>query len=242
MLRVDLNCDLGEGMPNDEPLMAYISSANIACGAHAGSIDTIRRTIGLAIENGLAVGAHPSYNDTANFGRVDLLDQGLSMDQLKKDIESQLEIFTKVCAEFSIRPSHIKPHGALYNRAARDEEVARLIASIVQEMDFAPLLYGLSGSIHAEIARDYGLRYIQEVFADRTYQKDGTLTPRTVKGALIENLDKSLEQVISMVGFGRVTAMDGTELAIKADSICIHGDGKNALDFARFIRSSLDRE
>lgn len=242
MLSVDLNCDMGEGMSNDSALMKYISTANIACGGHAGDDDSIRRTIEMALENGVAIGAHPSYNDKENFGRIEWLEKNLSFEQLKRDLIRQLTKFSAICDEFGIKVHHVKPHGALYNRAAKDREVAELIAAVMLELNYPRLLYGLSGSPQETITDGFGIRFVKEVFSDRTYQTDGSLTPRSVKGALIEDSDTSIRQVLAMVKAGTVKSLDGIEIAVKAETICIHSDGSQALDFAINLRSTLERE
>lgn len=242
MLKIDLNCDLGEGMSNDSALMTWISSANIACGGHAGDDDSMRRTIEMALENGVAIGAHPSYIDKANFGRIDCLEKNLSLEQLKKDLIIQLTKFSSICDEFGIAVHHVKPHGALYNRVAKDREVAELIAAVMLELNYPRLLYGLSGSSQQGITIGSGIRFVKEVFSDRTYQTDGSLTPRSVKGALIEDSDTSIRQVLGMVKAGTVKSLDGVEIAVKAETICIHSDGSQALDFAINLRSALERE
>ncbi len=229
-------------MSNDSALMTWISSANIACGGHAGDDDSMRRTIEMALENGVAIGAHPSYNDKENFGRIDWLEKNLSLEQLKKDLITQLTKFSAICDEFDITVHHVKPHGALYNRAAKDREVAELIAAVMLELNYPRLLYGLSGNPQERTTVDSGIRFVKEVFSDRTYQNDGSLTPRSVKGALIEDPETAIQQVLNMVKSNKVKSLEGQELTIRAETICIHGDGTNALVFATMLRTVLERE
>jgi len=239
---VDLNCDMGEGMDSDAAIFPYISSANISCGYHAGDADTIRRTVELALRHHVAIGAHPSYPDRANFGRVDLLDKGFSLEEIPGMIVDQLIILQAICDEFGVRLHHVKPHGALYNRAARDPEVSALICRAIREFDPSLQLYGLSGSVMKTAAEHHGLIFVNEVFADRTYRADGSLTPRTEPGALIEEAAQSMTQVLKMVEEGRVTVSGGGEIAITAETICLHGDGSHAAEYARMIHDGLSEK
>ena len=227
---IDLNCDMGEGMDTDAAIFPFISSANIACGAHAGGLDTMRRTVELAIRHGVAIGAHPSYPDRARFGRADILGEPVSEAELallEASVVEQLRALDEVCRGLGVRLHHVKPHGALYNRAARDPAVASLIARAVAEFDPALLLYGLSGSLMAPAAGAAELGFVSEVFADRSYRPDGSLTPRSEPGALIEDGARSVAQVLTMVREGR------------GQTICLHGDGAHAVEFARMIHHAL---
>jgi len=236
MTTVDLNCDIGEGCGNDAELMRYISSANIACGFHAGDEATMRRTVELALENGVAIGAHPGYGDRENFGRTEMR---LTADELRRLILDQLEALQAVCDEFGAKIRHIKPHGALYNQGAKDPELAATISETVANIDRHLVLYGLSGSHLISEAEKVGLKTASEVFADRAYRDDGTLTPRSQPNALITETETSLTQVLDMVKYGRVRSTEATMVAIKAETICIHGDGPNAVSFAETIRERL---
>jgi UPF0271 protein len=239
MTSVDLNCDIGEGCGNDAELMRFITSANIACGFHAGDEATMRRTVELALENDVAVGAHPGYPDREKFGRTEM---SLPADEVRRLILVQLEAIQAVCGELGTRIRHVKPHGALYNQAARIPELATAIAESVAEFDKGLILYGLSGSHSISEAEKVGLTTASEVFADRTYQNDGTLTPRSQPNALISETETSLTQVLDMIKYGRVRSTEATMVAIKAETICIHGDGPNAVEFARLIRERLTSE
>jgi len=236
---VDLNCDMGEGMDTDTAIFPFISSANIACGAHAGDEDTMRRTIALALTHNVAIGAHPSYPDRAGFGRTDMLDKGLRPEDLPGIIHDQLFTLQKICTEFGTHLSHVKPHGALYNRAAKDAAVSDLICQTIAAFDPSLLLYGLSGSLMKPAAEQYELTFISEVFADRTYQPDGSLTPRTSPYALIEDSTAAMAQAVKMVRDGKVMAVSGEEISLTADTVCLHGDGVHAVEFAHAIRSTL---
>ena len=236
---IDLNCDMGEGYGNDAELMKYISSANIACGFHAGDVETMRRTVELAIAHEVAIGAHPGYRDRENFGRTEM---SLSRDEVRRLIFDQLEALKAECGRQGAKIRHIKPHGALYNQAAKDRELASALAKAVSEFDSGLIFYGLSGSLMIEEADRVGLKTASEVFADRTYQFDGTLTPRSQPDALILETETSLTQVLDMVKYSRVRSADAIMVPIKAETICIHGDGPNAVEFAKLIRERLTSE
>lgn len=237
-LTIDINCDLGEGFSNDAALMAVISSANIACGYHAGDANTMRGTVDLAIDNGVAIGAHPGYPDLANFGRSPMK---MSSAQVHEIVTDQIGVLAETARTAGGKIRHVKPHGALYNESARDAELAAAIAEAVRDIDSSLILFGLSGSRSIDEAKKLGLQTASEVFADRTYQTDGTLTPRTRPDALIEDTETALTQVIDMIKYGRVRSVDGIMIPIVAETVCIHGDGTNAVEFAREIRSILTK-
>lgn len=237
MLRVDLNCDLGEGSGHDAEIMPLISSVNIACGGHAGDEDTMRATVALALQHGVAVGAHPGLADRANFGRVE---QPLTSAQARELVLRQVERLQAVAGAAGTQVGHVKPHGALYNMAARDAGLAQAVAEAVYEVDSRLVLVGLAGSRLVEAGQACGLRVMHEVFADRTYQADGSLTPRHRPEALITEAARAAAQVLRMVREGRVRATDGSEVAIRADTVCLHGDGSHAVEFARAIVSALN--
>jgi len=235
-LKIDLNCDMGEGCGNDAELMDHISSANIACGYHAGTLETMRATTELAVTKGVAVGAHPGYPDKENFGRTNM---DLSPGEVYKIVADQISTLAEVAQTCGTSLSHVKPHGALYNQAARDPELAAAIAEAVRDLDQNLVLFGLSGSDYIDIAEGRGLKVASEVFADRTYQPDASLTPRSQSNALITDTDAALAQVLEMVRHGTVTAIDGRKIPIRAETLCIHGDGTHAVEFARAINKAL---
>ncbi len=234
---IDLNCDMGEGMPNDAELMDYVSTVNVACGYHAGDIDTMKRTVEMALENGLAIGAHPGYADKENFGRTPM---ELPADEVRRIVTEQVTALRNICDAYGARLAHVKPHGALYNQAAKDRDLAAAIAAAVVNIDPQLVFYGLSGSVMIDEAERVGLRTASEVFADRTYQNDGTLTPRTQANALIGSTSEAISHVLQMVNNGSVTTVDGRVISLVADTICIHGDGGHAVVFARAIRHALE--
>ena len=239
MVHCDLNCDMGEGMPNDAEIMPFISSANISCGAHAGNDATIRETIRLAMKHGIALGAHPSFPDRLNFGRKEV---SCTASEVYQWVHEQVAHFIKILQMEEGILHHVKPHGALYNLAARDQEKAFALAKAVQDAAGAAILYGLSGSHLISEGKAAGLSTASEVFADRTYQDDGSLTPRSMPGALIENETKALDQVIEMIREKKVHTLSGKFVPIVADTVCLHGDGKQAAAFARKIHQSLQNQ
>ena len=236
MRSIDLNCDLGEGCENDAELMKYISSANIACGFHAGNAATMSRTAELAIACGVAIGAHPGYRDRENFGRTPM---ALPAGEVFEIVREQTIAMKEVCESLGARLHHVKPHGAMYNQAARDKDLSAAIAEAVASVDPGLVLYGLSGSHMITEARAAGLRTASEVFADRTYQNDGSLTPRTEPNALISDDAESVEQAMRMVSEGSVVSTTGAAIPIIAETICLHGDAEHAVLFAKSIRNAL---
>ena len=238
MLLCDLNCDMGEGVGLDEALMPWITSANIACGFHAGNGTIMRRTMDLALQYKVHIGAHPSFYDRDNFGRREMK---LSNEKIYAIVIEQLIKADMIAREKNTSLYHVKPHGALYNMAARDQKIAPAIALAVKDFNEDLVLYGLSGSCMIHEASAIGLKTASEVFADRTYQDDGSLTPRSHPNALIEDEGVALRQVLQMVHEGTVTAVSGKRIPIVADTICIHSDGRQAVAFARSIHQALQQ-
>lgn len=238
---IDLNCDMGESfgaytLGHDSTLMDYVSSVNIACGFHAGDALVMRRTVEVASQKGLAIGAHPGYPDLQGFGRRAMqLDAG----EVYAMVLYQIGALRAFAHAAGTRLTHVKPHGALYNTAARDAMLATAIAEAVRAVGDDLLLVGLSGSCLIDAGRAAGLRTASEVFADRTYQDDGTLTSRAATGALVTDADDAVRQVLQMVLEGTVTSVSGKEIPVVADTVCIHGDGAHALAFARLLSEQL---
>ena len=237
-MTVDLNCDMGEGCGNDAELLDLVSSANIACGFHAGDTDTMRRTAEMAVEKNVAIGAHPGYRDRENFGRMEMT---ISPREVFELVTEQVGLMDTAATAAGGILNHVKPHGALYNQAARDPELAAAIAEAVAAYDANLVLFGLSGTVCITEAERLGLRTASEVFADRTYQSDGSLTPRSRSDALISDDRASVRQALQMVRDGRVMATDGSFVKVRAETICLHGDGIHAVGFARAIRGSLEK-
>lgn len=235
-MRVDLNADVGEGVGDDAALMAYLSSANIACGYHAGDAAVMRHAIGFAIRHGVAIGAHPGFEDRKSFGRRELQ---MSAAEVEALVAKQIHTLAEAAAEKGTRLAHVKPHGALYNMAARDGVLAAAIARAVVNVDPSLILFGLAGSKLIEAGRNAGLRTASEVFADRGYRADGSLVPRSEAGAVLEDVDEVVARALAMVRDRAVTAVDGTRVPLDVETICIHGDTPGAVDFARRLRAAL---
>lgn len=241
MASVDINCDIGEGfgawtLGADAAILSQVSSANIACGFHAGDAATMRRTVALALDHGVALGAHPGLPDLAGFGRRVI---EISPDEAYEMVVYQVGALAAFAAARGARLAHVKPHGALYNMAATREALADAIARAVRDVDAELLLFGLAGSALVAAARTNEVQPIEEVFADRRYLPDGTLVPRSRPGAVIDETDAAVRQAVAMVRDGSVTAIDGSRVRVRADTICIHGDTPGAADHARSLREAL---
>ena len=244
MRTIDLNSDMGESfgawkMGDDDALLGSVTSANIACGFHGGDPHTMAATVKSAVRHGVAVGAHPSLPDLQGFGRREM---SLSPDEAYEAVVYQIGALSGFAAAAGTSLRHVKAHGALYNMAARDRKLSDAIAHAVRDVDRSLVLYALSGSVMVEAGRDAGLQVACEVFADRSYQDDGTLTPRRMPGAMITDLQTSIEQVRRMVGEGRVRAQSGKDIEIRADTLCLHGDQPGAAEFARAVRAALEAD
>lgn len=236
-MMVDLNCDLGEGAGHDPELMPLITSANIACGAHAGDAATMRRTVLLARANGVAIGAHPGFADREHFGRRERLVLPHEAGEL---VMAQVRRLQEIAQATGAVVTHVKLHGALYTLASRDRMLAEGIVEAIWRAESRLRLVALAGSVLEQVARRRNeARVVAEVFADRTYQSDGSLTPRTQPGALITNEDRAVEQVLRMVRERVVRATDGCDVPIRAETVCLHGDGPHAVAFARRLRIEL---
>ncbi|UJF34440.1 LamB/YcsF family protein [Paenibacillus hexagrammi] len=243
MLHIDLNCDMGEGfgayrLGRDEELLDYVSSANIACGFHAGDPGTMRRTVELCVRKGVAIGAHPGLPDLQGFGRREL---AISAEEAYELTLYQLGALQAFAHAAGGRVSHVKPHGALYHMAAKRHDLAAAIAAAVASVSAELTLYGPPGSELLRAGAAAGLRTASEAFADRTYRRDGSLTPREQPGALLESAAAAAAQVERLVREGSVLSLEGEEVSLRAETICIHGDGAHAVEFARDIRSLLER-
>jgi UPF0271 protein len=227
---------MGEGIGNEAQIMPYISSANIACGFHAGNLDTLKKTIEIALEHNVAVGAHPGYPDRENFGRIS---QMLSLLEMAELIAEQIYVFEKVAIPLGAKMHHVKLHGALYNDCAKDAALSKIFIQTIQAIDSDIIIYGLSGSKTIQEAKKLGQPFANEVFADRTYQLDGHLTPRYLEHAMIHDVEEACKQVLKIVQKHQVNTIQGNPIEIEADTICIHGDGENAVEFAKAIYRSL---
>lgn len=244
MYRVDLNCDIGEGFGNysigmDQELIKYISSANIACGWHAGDSVIMDETVAMAKKFGVAVGAHPGYLDMAGFGRRNI---NVNSQELKTYIKYQLGALSAFAKSHGVKVEHLKPHGAMYNMAAKDCKLAAAISEAVYEVDPEIVLLGLANSELIKAGEHVGLRVASEVFADRAYMSDGTLVPRNEKDAVIHDSRLAVERALKIVKYGIVDSIDGNDIEIKAHSICVHGDNIQALELVKKIRTDFVKE
>lgn len=226
-MHIDLNCDLGEGAPHDAEMMPLITSANIACGAHAGDEETMQECVKLALVHGTAIGAHPGYDDRKNFGRTEL---NLPTGDLRALISHQIQALRNISGHSGTGLTHVKPHGALYNQAARDPAIAAAIAEAVHEADPTLVLFGLAGSELIAAGKARGLATAREIFADRRYQSDGSLVPRSHPDAMITDPAEACAQTLRLIRQGI------------ADTVCIHGDGPHAVEFAHALRHTLQEE
>lgn len=236
-MKIDLNADLGEGCGSDEALLDLVSSANIACGWHAGGAKDMRDCVRWAVAKGVSIGAHPSFLDRENFGRREM---DLPADEIYAGVLYQLGALDAICRAEGGKIAHVKPHGALYNQAARSQYIADAIVAAIRDFDPSLRVFGLAGSKLIDATRAAGLTAVEEVFADRGYRSDGSLVPRSEPGALLDDETVVLERVLAMARDRRVTAITGEAVSINAETVCLHGDGPHALAFARRIRSALE--
>ena len=237
-MKVDINCDVGEGLDNEAQLLPYISSCNIACGAHAGDTDTITKVALLAKEHHVKVGAHPSYPDKANFGRVAIT---ISREALKESIQSQLRTFQKIMVSNAVQLNHIKPHGALYNVLATDVDTAQTFLEAIKEYKKEVALYVPYNSIIEKEAKQKGFKIIREGFCDRNYNDDLTLVSRKKEKALITQPNEVLKHVLRIIKEEAVETVSGKLKKIKANTLCIHGDSPNAVKILRHLYSELPK-
>ncbi len=244
MYRVDLNSDLGESFGRytlgmDEKIIPLITSANVACGFHASDPVVMEKTIAMAEKANIRVGAHPGFLDLMGFGRRNMV---ISPEEAKAYTLYQVGALAAFAQAKGCRLQHVKPHGALYNMAAKDYELSRAICEGIYGFDKDLIVLALSGGELARAAKDMGMRVAQEVFADRAYEEDGTLVNRRKEGAMITDEEEAISRVIRMVKEKKVTAVTGNDISIEADSVCVHGDGQKALAFVERIRATLQKE
>jgi UPF0271 protein len=239
---VDLNCDVGESfgaytMGRDEEILDFVTSANIACGFHAGDPATMRKTVKLALEKNVGIGVHPGLQDLTGFGRREMQ---ISPQEAYDLVVYQIGALHAFIKAEGGKLQHVKPHGALYNMAAKNARLSEAIAEAIYKVDPELVLYGLAGGELVKAGQKIGLRSASEVFSDRTYQEDGSLTSRREADALIKEHGAAVRQVVRMVKEGKVQSLQGSDVTIQADTICIHGDGEHALEFARYINEALN--
>ncbi|HSH37897.1 MAG TPA: 5-oxoprolinase subunit PxpA [Chthoniobacterales bacterium] len=235
-LAIDINADLGEGAGHDEQLLQLVTSANIACGLHAGDAHTMRATLLAAKERGVAVGAHPSFDDRENFGRREM---SVSWDDLVALVAYQLGAFAAVAKSLGMRPQHVKPHGALYNMAARDEQIAHAFVEAVRRIDPTLVVFAPPTSELSRAAEASELQVAREVFADRNYMPDGSLVPRDHSQAMLHDPEEAADRVFRMLRDDKVQAIDGRDVDVHADTVCVHGDTPHAVEFALALRTAL---
>jgi UPF0271 protein len=237
---IDLNADIGEhdgeGYSADSLLLDIVTSASIACGKHAGSLEVMRRTVALAYERGVSIGAHPGYPDREGFGRREI---GLSLEKILDSFEIQIQNLQACCDAEGAMLRYVKPHGALYNRAVKDSELAGLLAASVARLDSSLMMLALAGSALDTESRAHGLRSVPEAFIDRAYLADGTLVPRAREGAVIEDSAAAAARAVTLATGEGLETLDGSVIAIEAKSLCVHGDSRNALDTVRLARVRL---
>jgi UPF0271 protein len=236
MSNLQLNADVGEGYPFDAEILTLVDAANIACGGHTGDSDSMRATVKLAMANGCLIGAHPSFPDRANFGRLPM---NMDATALTTSLIAQIQALKQICDEEGAAMFHVKPHGALYNQAAFDKELATCLIGAIQAVDSKLVLMGLAASPLLQWAREAGLQVQAEAFADRRYEADATLVSRQKPGAVIHNQAEALAQVQALMT-GNLVSIEGTPLRLTADTLCLHGDNPEALQFARRIRALLE--
>ncbi len=244
MYKIDLNSDIGESFGNymlgmDEEVLKYVTSANIACGWHAGDATVMDKTALMAKSLNTSIGAHPGFPDLMGFGRREMK---VGYEEAKNYIKYQIGALWAFARSHSVELQHVKPHGAFYNMAAKDSRMARAIAEAVYEVDKGLILVGLAESEMIRTGKDIGLKVANEVFADRAYNPDGTLVSRNINGAVIHDRDTAINRVIRMVKEGKVTSVTGEDINIQADTICVHGDNPSAVLFVQEIRKALEKE
>lgn len=240
MTHIDLNSDMGErdtleGLAIDAEMMSFITSVNIACGGHAGTAELMRRTAQLAAAHGVAIGAHPGLRDPEQFGRME---RDLAPHDIEHLVTDQIKALVAVLGSDRLTLTHVKPHGALYNMAANNPDIAQAVVRAVQDVDRTLFLYALAGSVLANTAHEAGLPVVHEAFADRAYKANGTLVPRPEKGALLQT-EEDVRRQLRQLMIGAVASLDGSTVAIQADSICLHSDTPHAIALARMIWHEL---
>lgn len=235
-MTIDLNADVGEGY-DDRGLIPFVSSVNVACGGHTGDERTMARAVDAALRQGVAVGAHPSYPDRPGFGRREI---SITTGHLEATVREQVLALSRVASKQGAKLTHVKPHGALYNRAAADHAVARVVALAVRSVDPSLRLVGLAGSVLLEVADEAGLVSVAEGFVDRGYAPDGSLVARGLPGALLLDPCAVVAQAVGIARDGVVIARDGTPIRLHAQTLCLHGDTRRAAEIARVVRAGLD--
>lgn len=244
MYRIDLNSDMGESfgaynLGGDQEIIRYVTTANVACGWHGGDPMVMDRVVKMAREHGVAVGAHPGYPDLMGFGRRKMV---LSHDEVKNYVKYQIGALAAFTQSYGMRLKHVAPHGAMGNQCQYDEDISTAIVEAVLDYDRELIIYYCAGAVLGQIAESKGLRTASEIFADRAYMDDLSLVPRKMEGAMITDEDVAIKRCVRMIKEGKVTSINGRELDIKGDTLCVHGDGPKALAFVKRIREAFDQE
>ena len=244
MIRIDLNSDLGESfgaykIGQDEEVIKYVTSVNVACGFHAGDPMVMDKTVRMAKEYGVGIGAHPGHCDLMGFGRRDMK---LSFDEIKNYMKYQIGALMAFTTSQGLKLQHVKPHGALGNKAMVDEETARAVCEAAYEIDPSLIMFGHANSVMLKVAESMGMKTVSEIYGDRAYMDDGTLVPRKMEGAVIKDTDFAIKRAVRMVKEGTVETITGKVIEIKADSLCVHGDTPKALEFIKSIREAFEQE
>ena len=235
---IDINADVGEGIGNEEKLMSFLSSCNIACGGHAGDAETMAKVINLAMKNDVKIGAHPSFPDRVNFGRLDMK---ISAEDLYSSLKYQISALQNVLRLEGAQLHHIKPHGALYNLAAKDRKTAKVIIAVIKSIAMPIKLYAPYKSVIAELAIDENIQVAFEAFADRNYNENLSLVSRKNDDAMLLKKDSVLQHVLHIIKHGKVKTISGVEVSIKASTFCVHGDSKNALEILKYLNQELPK-
>ncbi|WP_299099700.1 5-oxoprolinase subunit PxpA [uncultured Winogradskyella sp.] len=235
---IDINADVGEGVGNEALLMPLVSSCNIACGGHTGDLESMAEVVKLAKVNGVKIGAHPSFPDKMNFGRTVMK---LSKDELFKSLKSQISSLLSIVNSNGVKLHHIKPHGALYNLAAKDEDVSNVIIKVIKSLDCSVQLYAPYNSVLAILAKQENINVVFEAFADRNYNDDLSLVSRLKSGAILHDKKAVLNHVLNIITEQKIRSISGVDVAIIADTICVHGDTQNALEILSYLNLNLGK-
>lgn len=237
-MKLDLNSDIGEGFDYDAEIIKLVDSVNIACGGHAGNTSLMNETVKLAKQAGIHIGAHPGYPDQENFGRVDM---NMTPAEIYDEVSKQVTALKEICDKNSVRLHHVKPHGQLYNKAAKDRDTALAITRAVQDIDKDLIIVVLANSLFVDVVKSNNMKVWQEFFVDRNYMNDGTLVPRSQDNAVIHDETKAINRLIQLANNGEIESVDGTPIQISADTVCVHGDTPEALQYVKKIREKLGK-
>lgn len=237
-MKLDLNSDIGEGFAYDAEIIKLVDSVNIACGGHAGNIALMNETVQLAKQAGIHIGAHPGYPDKEHFGRVDM---DMSPDEIYDEVSRQIKTLKQICDKHNAKLHHVKPHGQLYNKAAKDKATAQAITSAIKDIDKNLIIVVLANSQFVDVVKSENMQVWQEFFVDRNYQASGELVPRSNPNAVIHNEEVAINRLIQLAETGEIPSVDGQTIQIAADTVCVHGDTPEALQYVKKIREKLGK-